>query len=448
MKIFWSWQSDTPAKTGRYFVRDVLQQVAKNLNAGETEDAARSDEATATSLGQQVEIDHDTRGVGGSPPIAATILQKITEAAVFVADVTPIGVTAGGKHLPNPNVMIELGYALKALDNERIVLVMNEAEGAALDNLPFDLRHWRAPVTYRLELSANDQIRKDVAKQLELELRQRIKPGLTKAKDIRERDDRITNRRPELSVRHSSGTPSPHLVYRTASLAGVATLEEIKQATPLLALAKVDPPAATFGAMNSNLYAQFGPVRPPSQWTREETQGYNRSVEAYYSAYENYLAQERDLRRLALRTIEVELVLENIGTSPATGIDVVVRFPEGIVLYENDEDFPSSPNPPKAPELLPVLPTFAYAESVDYRLDWIRPRRLTSTYVHNEDRRVEFSADELKHHHHIAFDSFFMSFESEEDIRSLEATFVITANEPIDPIEGAIPFVVKENDAD
>ena len=29
MKIFWSWQSDTPGKTGRHFVRDALKMPLK-----------------------------------------------------------------------------------------------------------------------------------------------------------------------------------------------------------------------------------------------------------------------------------------------------------------------------------------------------------------------------------------------------------------------------------
>jgi hypothetical protein len=31
VKIFWSWQSDTPGKTGRHFVRDVLRAVVDDL---------------------------------------------------------------------------------------------------------------------------------------------------------------------------------------------------------------------------------------------------------------------------------------------------------------------------------------------------------------------------------------------------------------------------------
>jgi len=31
MKVFWSWQSDTPGKIGRHFVRDALQAAIERL---------------------------------------------------------------------------------------------------------------------------------------------------------------------------------------------------------------------------------------------------------------------------------------------------------------------------------------------------------------------------------------------------------------------------------
>jgi hypothetical protein len=68
------------------------------------------------------EIDHDTRGVAGTPPIAETILRKIDAASVFIADVTPVAVTDQGKQVANPNVLIELGYAKKTHPFERIIL--------------------------------------------------------------------------------------------------------------------------------------------------------------------------------------------------------------------------------------------------------------------------------------------------------------------------------------
>jgi hypothetical protein len=81
--------------------------------------------------------------VPGCPDIGATILSKIDAASAFVADVTIVGQTIKGKPTPNPNVLVELGYALSSLGWDRIVLVMNTAFGGP-DLLPFDLRQKRA----------------------------------------------------------------------------------------------------------------------------------------------------------------------------------------------------------------------------------------------------------------------------------------------------------------
>jgi hypothetical protein len=79
----------------------------------------------------------------GSPDIGATIFAKIETARAFVADVTLVGTTTGGKPTPNPNVLIELGYALRALGWERIIMVQNTAFVGGPDLLPFDLRQKR-----------------------------------------------------------------------------------------------------------------------------------------------------------------------------------------------------------------------------------------------------------------------------------------------------------------
>lgn len=143
MKVFWSWQSDTPAKNNHYFVRDALElalhKVAEDLNL---------DEAI------RPEIDHDTKGEPGLVSIVDTIFQKIEQASVFVGDLTFVGKTVKDKLLPNPNVMIELGHAITSLGPERIILVANKAYGGKPEDLPFDLRHRRAPITYELREDA------------------------------------------------------------------------------------------------------------------------------------------------------------------------------------------------------------------------------------------------------------------------------------------------------
>ncbi|MET2830957.1 hypothetical protein [Mesorhizobium shangrilense] len=94
-------------------------------------------------------------------------MEKIAAATVVVADVTPVGTTSGFTHgrgeqvgapkkLMNSNVAIELGYALHALSDRRLLMVCNSHYGDRAD-LPFDLAHKAGPVFYRLAPGADRQ---------------------------------------------------------------------------------------------------------------------------------------------------------------------------------------------------------------------------------------------------------------------------------------------------
>lgn len=159
--VFFSWQSDRPAKVTRSIVRSAIEAAILELNAEIAEADRPSDE--------KLEIDHDTKGLPGSPDIAAAILAKIEAASVFVADVTPIGLSDSErpKHLPNPNVLIELGYAKKALTTDRIVQVWNTAfTRCGPEDLPFDMRGKRGPIEFMLSVDADKSERDKVTKAL------------------------------------------------------------------------------------------------------------------------------------------------------------------------------------------------------------------------------------------------------------------------------------------
>lgn len=128
-KIFYSWQSDTKAASNRSFIQNALESAAKDL---------REDE----SISVDPVVDRDTLAMPGSPDIGATIFEKIDNCEIFVADVTIINSGSNVRPTPNPNVLIELGYALKALGSSRIIIVQNTAFGGP-EVLPFDLRQKR-----------------------------------------------------------------------------------------------------------------------------------------------------------------------------------------------------------------------------------------------------------------------------------------------------------------
>lgn len=100
-------------------------------------------------MDEAIRLDHDTAGIPGTPDIANTIFRKIRETGVLVADLTLSSEAATGKKSPNPNVLIELGYAFSAINDSKVISVMNTAFGEPSD-LPFDLSHKRWPVQYCL----------------------------------------------------------------------------------------------------------------------------------------------------------------------------------------------------------------------------------------------------------------------------------------------------------
>lgn len=132
--IFYSWQSDLPNKINRGFIQDCIERAIKELQSH-----------------KELHLDpclvRDTSGVPGSPDIAATIFEKIKTADIFVGDVSFID-EGTGRRTPNPNVLIELGYAAACLNWDRIICVLNTAFGS-IDALPFDLRQRRI-VSYKL----------------------------------------------------------------------------------------------------------------------------------------------------------------------------------------------------------------------------------------------------------------------------------------------------------
>ena len=164
--IFWSWQSDEPQRETRDIVREALKAAIEQIGA-ELEEAERP------------ELDHDTKGAPGSPEIVNTILRKIKSASLFVADVTPVGMTRGKKQLPNPNVMLELGYAREVLGLDRIILVWNMALfDSSFSDLPFDLHGLGKSCWFKLAEGASKPEYREARSELTKFLKSRIEETL------------------------------------------------------------------------------------------------------------------------------------------------------------------------------------------------------------------------------------------------------------------------------
>ena len=215
MKIFWSWQSDTLGKTGRHFVRDALRLAIEALKQ-----APDVEEPTTAAARDEIHLDQDRQGVTDSPDLARTIFEKIDRSAVFVADVTLVGVSdTGSKRLINSNVAIEYGHAHHALGDEAILMVQNAHYGDR-EELPFDLKHKAGPIQYRLAPDAKKSEIEAEQKKLVAHLVSALRPYL--------------ERRPPrnlTSFEEAASTTSPAVYFQpgeTLGRIGTGTQDEIE----------------------------------------------------------------------------------------------------------------------------------------------------------------------------------------------------------------------------
>ena len=165
--VFFSWQTDRPTREGRNFIEKAIKNAIKKL---------ASDTEVEEPIREELEMDKDTLNVPGSPAIVDTILKKIDYATIFLADLTFIGKRPDERPTPNPNVLIEYGWALKSLGLSRMLTVMNTAFGEPTrESMPFDMAHLRFPITYNLPAGAEDDHREAVRNNLERILGEALK---------------------------------------------------------------------------------------------------------------------------------------------------------------------------------------------------------------------------------------------------------------------------------
>lgn len=84
------------------------------------------------------------------------------------------------------------------------------------------------------------------------------------------------------------------------------------------------------------------------QYTTASLARYNKARAPYFSAYARYLAEQHYYQNWPRLTLQLPIKLFNTGTAPADDVTILLTFPEGYVI-QDDETRPSKPKGPKPP---------------------------------------------------------------------------------------------------
>jgi hypothetical protein len=385
--IFYSWQSDLPNNTNRGFIEDVINRAVKDVNS--------SDEYEV-----YISLDRDTQGVPGSPNISQTILEKIKKSDAFVADISIVtgGKESGGRPSPNPNVLLELGYAIALLGWERIVLFYNDIYGVD-DDLPFDVRQHRR-INYTLGKDGEkQQIRQRLSSVFKQALIEFVSHG-RRSVDRREPDLQVSWASLKIvSDRVALEEDETIVVHRLPSVEKIVDELEVEVQDVLKIDGAGDP-----------------------MWDNK-VQKYIQEVVSFKSNIKNkgdYRACLAGLREYFSRG--VTLLLRNEGKASASDVKVEIAIPEWLLASDAKKDIQNILERPKRPKPVPVslkhswyglgtldsvaspyTPDSALALSgVRQALDAIRD---SGCYVSRDGKKIVFWAKKLLHKHDLKIKS-------------------------------------------
>ena len=154
-KIFFSWQSDLSSNKTTRFIDECLTEV----------------EGILQNI-VSIKPDRATDGLTGSPDITESIFSKIDDADLFIADLSIVNkfivqdedenTEENRKFTPNPNVLLETGYAARALGWDRVICLFNQQYGNPND-FPFDIDH-RRMTPYQFKQSTREDEKKRIVK--------------------------------------------------------------------------------------------------------------------------------------------------------------------------------------------------------------------------------------------------------------------------------------------
>lgn|GEM_PF-5216912 len=362
--IFYSWQSDLPNNTNRSFIESALQAAVSAIN-------------TNDSFELEPTVDRDTQGVPGAPNISQSVLDKIKVCDAFVADISIVtGDKSAGKRLsPNPNVLIELGYAVALLGWEKIILVCNAEYGDGED-LPFDIRQHR-----RISYSLKQQDEKTpTRKQITSQLKAHLSVLLEHGKQVAQKKS------PNIHIQwHGLGEDhSDDISVKRMSDSAVETMADLKR--------KSDRIDCIDGSID--------PKWPESvAWFKRRASHVIESLSDPQLALNYVISKNKDIAKA------FTICVANNGNSLASDIRVNIHLPEWLQVYsklpESEVVAPLMPTP--SPPSPPVVGK-AYATAMGIRREafQVPPLRARSSACREEGRhKIHFWADRLLHKHQV-----------------------------------------------
>lgn len=189
--------------------------------------------------------------------------------------------------------------------------------------------------------------------------------------------------------------------------------------------------------------------------SKGEIERYRQDLKEFLKKYEQYLNHLADWQFYQTRIFPFKVELMNDGTFPADDIDILLHFPDGFLLREEDDlrPEPSSPTKPVHPrsrmELMQGLGrSFDYLQRPFNIPDFTRISREPPNVSGPRIRRtksfeVEFHVRRLKHGFSVELETLFLDFSESTEVKSFNIQYTINAANMPENVEGELHVIFE-----
>jgi PIN domain len=251
--------------------------------------------------------------------------------------------------------------------------------------------------------------------------------------ELRQELQKFRDKVPRLSAAFGDGNlhvkPDPILVPPTPS-----GLESVKLLHHPMTAAKQTHPGSIGDLVKM--------LSTPSEVTVEH---YNKQLEAFFTDYEKYLEKFEAWSCTVRRCFLFDLKLMNSGTTPATDVDAIFTFPEGVRILRASK-IPEAPKMPTAPEVpkhaFGPIGGIGFATQIPHE-GAIPPGGGKQPWTMScEANRVHLKLDKLKHGFNFSIPKLAVLFPAQGK-RSISLQAELTANELASRIECELHLVAS-----
>jgi len=189
-------------------------------------------------------------------------------------------------------------------------------------------------------------------------------------------------------------------------------------------------------------------------YPKVEIERYEKDLDKYIEEMLKYYKKEYKFKELQSRLIELKFIIINNGNLPAEDIDIFMHFPDGFVMFSEDE-LPKKPKEPEKPipprtqqemisnfqkSLIPSFPSpyipSIITPNINRNLSSGPQIRKTNSY------EVKYDLDKLKHGMQIYLKPVYILFESIDLTKSFKISYSILADNLPEPSNGNLNIVM------